>query len=226
MSRNIAIVLAGGTSKRFGGELPKQLVVLDDGLSVLEHSVAAFVRNENIDEVVVVMNVEYMDVATKIFSSPEWQKKIQIVSGGDERWQSSYNAIEQIKKCNVETDNTNVLFHDAARPFVSQRIISDVCQALESHEAVSVAVPLTDTLYEVNKGKIMDIPNRSLYRRAQTPQGFHFQVIDRAYQQAIKSRDVIATDDCGILHNYMPDVPIYIVEGEEDNRKITYRTDV
>ena len=62
--------------------------------------------------------------------------------------------------------------------------------------------------------------------RAQTPQAFHLDVIRAAYERALKSGNVAATDDCGILHKYMPEVAICIVEGEEANRKITYKGDL
>jgi 2-C-methyl-D-erythritol 4-phosphate cytidylyltransferase len=119
-----------------------------------------------------------------------------------------------------------VLLHDAARPFVSQQIIADVCQALESHPAVSVAVPVTDTLYLMNDNTVKQIPSRSEYMRAQTPQAFHLETIEEAYRRALESGNIIATDDAGIVHKYMPEQPIFIVRGDEANKKITYKEDL
>jgi 2-C-methyl-D-erythritol 4-phosphate cytidylyltransferase len=62
--------------------------------------------------------------------------------------------------------------------------------------------------------------------RAQTPQAFHLGVIREAYRRAMDTGHIEATDDCGILRRYMPEVPIYIVEGEEQNKKITYKEDI
>ena len=117
-------------------------------------------------------------------------------------------------------------FHDAARPFVSQRILSDIAVALEQHDAVTVAVPVTDTLYRVADGQVKDIPARSEYMRAQTPQAFHFDTVFQAYARAIESETVLATDDAGIVRKYTPATKIYIVQGEESNRKITYSEDL
>jgi 2-C-methyl-D-erythritol 4-phosphate cytidylyltransferase len=130
----------------------------------------------------------------------------------------------------------NLLLHDAARPFVSQEIIARVCEALEEHEAVTVAIPSTDTVYEMVDGKVARIPQRSTIMRAQTPQAFHLELIAEAYAKALgvdnlsaeacAEAHLPATDDCGIVHEHMPQVPIYIVEGEEQNKKITFKEDI
>ena len=62
--------------------------------------------------------------------------------------------------------------------------------------------------------------------RAQTPQAFHLDVIKEAYEKALASGEVAATDDVGIVHHYTPEVPVYIVPGEESNKKITYPEDL
>ena len=130
----------------------------------------------------------------------------------------------------------NLLLHDAARPFVSQAIIARVCEALEEHEAVTVAIPSTDTVYEMVDGKVARIPQRSTIMRAQTPQAFRLELIAEAYTNALgvdslsaeacAACHLPATDDCGIVHEHMPEVPIYIVEGEEQNKKITFKEDI
>lgn len=212
--KNIAIILAGGAGKRFGADRPKQFLPLADGRSVLEHAVAAFRACDYIDDVLVVMHPDWLEGAEcKALNA-------KLVAGGRERWESSVNALRTI------TGECNVLIHDAARPFVSERIIKDVCLALEQHEAVSVAVPATDTMYRVENGKLVEIPNRATMMRAQTPQAFRLSLIRQAYEIAIKDPQLQATDDCGIVHKYLPETPIYIVEGEEANRKITFREDL
>jgi 2-C-methyl-D-erythritol 4-phosphate cytidylyltransferase len=111
---------------------------------------------------------------------------------------------------------------------VSQRILEDVAAALERHEAVTVAVPVTDTLYKVEsqESRVESIPSRTEYMRAQTPQAFHLDTITEAYRRALAAGKVAATDDAGIVHTYMPEMPIYIVQGDEKNRKITYKEDI
>ena len=235
--QNIAVILAGGIGARVGGILPKQLLPLQDGKSVLEHAVDAFEQSPHIHEVCIVMHPDYIMHAEQMLLSNAWQKVRHIIPGGKERWESSVNAIRAYTPYTLHsTPVTNLLLHDAARPFVSQEIISRVCEALEQHKAVTVAIPSTDTVYEMVDGKVARIPQRSTIKRAQTPQAFRLELIAEAYAKALGVDNLNAevcavcslpaTDDCGIVHKHMPEVPIYIVEGEEQNKKITFKEDI
>lgn len=251
--RNIAIILAGGMGSRMGDGMPKQLLPLADGQTILEHSVAAFEQAECIDEIGIVMHSDYIARAEEMLLRNGWQKVAFIIGGGKERRESSINAVRKIEQQMGKFDggaticgqSVNVLLHDAARPFVSQRIISDVCKALTQHEAVTVAIPATDTMYTVgeffhsakddsdlDKGNsagelfVQDIPARSTLMCAQTPQAFRLDVIARAYALAQQDPNWQSTDDCGVVRRYLPDTPIYIVPGDSANRKITYREDI
>ena len=248
---NIAVILAGGIGARVGGNTPKQLLPLEDGHSVLEHAVNAFEQSPHIHEVCIVMHPDYIIHAEQMLLANAWQKVRYIIPGGKERWESSVNAIRQIRgerletigndnNCQLPTSNSanivNLLLHDAARPFVSQEIIANVCQALEEHEAVVVAIPSTDTVYEMVDGNVARIPNRSTIMRAQTPQAFRLPLIAEAYTKALGVNDLSAaacreahlpaTDDCGVVFSHMPHIPIHIVLGEEQNRKITFKEDI
>jgi 2-C-methyl-D-erythritol 4-phosphate cytidylyltransferase len=234
---NIAVILAGGIGARVGGGVPKQLLPLADGRSVLEHAVNAFEQSPCIDEVCIVMHPDYIMHAEQMLLSNAWQKVRHIIPGGKERWESSGNAIRAFTPYTLHpTPITNLLLHDAARPFVSQEIIACVCEALEEHEAVTVAIPSTDTVYEMVDGKVASIPQRSTIMRAQTPQAFRLELIAAAYAKALgvdslsaeacAEAHLPATDDCGIVHEHMPQVPIHIVEGEEQNKKITFKEDI
>ena len=248
--RNIAVILAGGIGARVGGGIPKQLLPLADGRSILEHAVSAFEQSPHIDEVCIVMHPDYIAYAEQMLLANAWQKVRHIIPGGKERWESSVQAIRAMgyrlwaigeeNNCQLPIANCpntiNLLLHDAARPFVSQEIIARVCEALEEHEAVTVAILSTDTVYEMVDGKVGRIPQRSTIMRAQTPQAFRLELIAEAYAKALGVESLSAeacaeahlpaTDDCGIVHEHMPQVPIYIVEGEEQNKKITFKEDI
>ena len=248
--KNIAIILAGGIGARVGGNTPKQLLPLADGRSVLEHAVNAFEQSPHVDEICIVMHPDYIMHAEQMLLANAWQKVSQIVPGGKERWESSVNAIRAMgyglwtmgekNDCQSPIANrqkeVNLLLHDAARPFVSQEIIARVCVALKEHEAVTVAIPSTDTVYEMVEGKVARIPNRATIMRAQTPQAFRLELIAEAYAkalgvdicdiQACSACHLPATDDCGVVYEHMPHMPIYIVEGEEQNKKITFKEDI
>lgn len=212
--QNIAILLAGGEGKRVGGDIPKQLRTLPDGRTVLQTCIDTFRLCPVIDDIWVVMHHDWLSYVPA---------GVHTIEGGKERWESSFRAIQAI--CKHYQENVNVWIHDAARPFVSQRILADIAAALENHDAVTVAVPVTDTLYRTEDGHVREIPDRKDFMRAQTPQAFHLGTIAEAFRKAMEEGQIAATDDVGIVHRYMPDIPVFIVPGEERNRKITYQED-
>ena len=226
---NVAVILAGGMGTRVGGNTPKQLLPLSDGRSVLEHSVDAFEAASCIDEIVIVMHPEWIKEAEELCRRNTWQKVRQIIAGGSERWESSWHAIQAFSG---QLSDISLWLHDAARPFVSQRILTDVAKALETHAAVTVGVPVTDTLYKVRRNdvrgtkEVETIPSRADFMRAQTPQAFHLDVLKEAFERALAQGQVAVTDDVGIVQAYMPEQSIFIVSGEEANRKITYAEDL
>ena len=205
--KNVAILLAGGTGSRFGEKLPKQFLPLSDGRSLLQTCIDTFLSCDLIDDIWVVMHHDW----------------IQAVPS------SSYKAIQAVSRHYQE--DVNVWIHDVARPFVGQTILQQVGDALARYEAVSVAVPVTDTIYQVRPSTcdvtIQSIPLRSTMMRAQTPQAFRLSLIKTAFDLALSDPDGIhATDDAGIVLHYIPHTPIHIVAGDETNRKITFREDI
>lgn len=220
--KNIAVILAGGSGQRFGTALPKQFLPLA-GKTVIEHSIEAFEQCAAIDEIAVVMNADYLPMMQEIIDRNGWLKVRKLLPGGAERHFSTLSAINAYEGCS----DINLIFHDAARPAVSQRIINEVVEALQTHDAVAVAVPSTDTVFEVSEegGYITGIPSRQRLRCAQTPQAFRSAVIQEAYRKALQDPQFTSTDDCGVLHKYSPEVPIFIVLGDTCNIKLTYPED-
>ena len=227
--QNIAVILAGGTGSRVGASMPKQFLDLD-GRSVIERSVDAFDQAPGIDEVAIVVHPDWKAYLEELVNRNSWTKVRKILDGGAERYMSSLNAIAAYIDY---PDDTNLILHDAARPFVSQAVIARVVDALLSHEAVGVGIPSTDTVWEVRQDFdpllskfILRIPERSTMWRAQTPQAFRLPLIRDAYQCAMQDPQFRASDDCGVVRRYIPGTKIHIVEGEEQNRKITFKEDL
>jgi len=226
--RTVAVVLAGGSGARLGGTTPKQLQLLA-GRTLLEHCVAAFDAAPGVDEVLVVMPADLIPAAKQILDGT-YGKLGGIIAGGADRQGSARRAIEYLSAPGTDC---NVLFHDAARPLVSQRIIADCVAALTGAEAAAparalgVVVPTADTIVEVADGVMTSIPPRESLGRCQTPQGFLLSVIRRAHELAAADPDgsYTPTDDCGIVLRYTPDVPVRVVSGSERNLKITYPGD-
>ena len=147
-----------------------------------------------------------------------------VIEGGVTRTDSTRRAIAALGQ-----EECDVLFHDAARPLLEQRIIADCISALRAFRAVGVAVPSSDTIVEVSDGVVTGMPPRDALARCQTPQGFRLSVIRRAYQLADADpafAQLPATDDCGIVLRYLPEIPIRVVPGSERNIKITYPADL
>jgi 2-C-methyl-D-erythritol 4-phosphate cytidylyltransferase len=220
--QNIAIILAGGTGARMGDATPKQFFKVA-GKTVMEHTVDVFEQNKSIDEIAVVISPLYASTVENMQLSNKWKKVKKILHGGKERHESSLSAINayaNLKECNL-------IFHDAVRPLVTQRIIDDVVNALKSYNAVDVAIPATDTIIQTNaEGQLITgIPDRKFLQRGQTPQGFKLSTISAAYKIALQDKDFKATDDCGVVQKYLPNEKIYIVRGEESNMKLTYKED-
>jgi len=220
---NIAIILAGGTGNRMGNERPKQFLKIAEK-TVIEHATEVFEQNEHIDEIAIVIHESYISDIENMTLKNEWKKVKKILKGGKERFQSSLSAINAYK----QFPDDNLIFHDAVRPLVSDRIVNDVAKALEQYNAVAVAIPTTDTIFKVDDSQhfIESIPNRSCLFRAQTPQAFQVKTIQKAFELALKDTGFQFTDDCGIVAKYLPNEKIYVVRGEENNMKLTYKEDV
>lgn len=219
MRRNIGVILAGGVGSRLGLSTPKQFFKVA-GKMVVEHTVDAFEANPNIDEIAIVSNPFYLADFENMIIKNEWKKVKKILKGGAERYHSSLSAIAA-----YETEKVNLIFHDAVRPLVSQRIINDVIEALRHYRAIDVALPSADTIIEVNGDLISQIPDRSRLQRGQTPQAFAIETIRDAYRIALDDPHFKVTDDCGVVVKYLPDTPVFVVAGEESNMKLTYKED-
>jgi ribitol-5-phosphate 2-dehydrogenase (NADP+) / D-ribitol-5-phosphate cytidylyltransferase len=151
-----------------------------------------------------------------------YTKVRQILEGAETRSDTTMRALTAIPG-----EDAKVLLHDAVRPLLSPRIISDCFQALDGYDAVDVAIPSADTIIEVTEeNTILAVPRRANLRRGQTPQAFRLRVIKEAYARAAQDPAFEATDDCSVVLRYLPEVPIWVVPGDERNMKVTEPIDV
>lgn len=220
--KNIAVILAGGRGSRLGDSTPKQFLKIA-GKKVIEHTIDVFQNNRNIDEICVVTHPDHISEVEAISIRNHYTKLKRILSGGNERYLSSLAAINSYS----DEEDVNLIFHDSVRPLVNDRIIDDCVAALTKYSAVDVAIPTTDTIISVDAdNEINKIPRREMLRNGQTPQAFRLPVIKEAYRRALLDPAFRTTDDCGVVLKYMPDTPIYVVNGEQFNIKLTYKEDV
>ena len=229
--QTVAVVLAGGSGSRFGSGEPKQLRTLA-GRTLIEHCVTAFDQATGVDEVLVVAAAA---ITGQVGASLTGIAKLRgVIAGGASRTDSTRAALTWLLAdrggpADPGGSDCKVLFHDAARPLVDQRIIADCITALDRWQAVGVVVPSSDTVVEVADGRIRRVLNRELLGRCQTPQGFLLSVLSRAYQLAGADPEFArrpATDDCGVVLRYLPAVPVGAVTGSERNLKVTYPADL
>lgn len=215
--KTYAIILASGKGSRYGSSIPKQFEKIDK-YTILEHSINAFENVAQIDDIIVIITPEYRDLAEKILSQNNYKKITKLLNGGETRKDSSFIAINSI-----DEEEANILIHDCARPLISEKIIKSCIEALSSCQAVTTAIKVTDTIVKISNNKIECIPSRESLMRVQTPQCFKLSIIKKAHE--LSKNDSNFTDDCGLVlkHNL---TDIKIVEGDEENLKITYPNDL
>ena len=204
-----------------GLPIPKQLIPVA-GQSSLEHTLAVFDSAPGVGSMIVMMEENHLDDATEFLKSGRFPKLQAVLPGGASRNDTTRAALSAIPG-----NNTKVLFHDAVRPLVDHRIIQDCIDALDIYDAVDTAIASADTIIEVDSNNcITAVPRRSTLRRGQTPQAFRRGTLSEAYRIAAMDPAFEATDDCSVVLNYLPGVPIVVVNGSDANIKITAPVDI
>jgi len=274
--QNYVAILAAGKGSRMGLSQPKQFEMLN-GKTILEHSVDTFEKHPLINGIFVVVHEDFIENTRRLLHIRNRPKIIDVIAGGKERMDSSFAAILALETHVGATDrhsreggnplalhsllvlgdsrlrgndDCNLLIHDAARPFVSEHIITRTIEALKNHSAVSVAIPATDTIYICDhERKIEASPKRESVYLAQTPQAARLSVFKQAFDNVnarcdddtagadvhVRTNFVhgtdyksapAATDDAGVILKFLPDQKIHIVLGDVSNRKITFQSDL
>lgn len=211
--KTIALIAAAGVGERVGGSTPKQYINIA-GKSVLLHTIEKFISHPLIDAVRVIYNPEHSSLYKAATAGLDI---LEAVVGGSTRQESIRLGLQSIKQFNPE----KVLIHDAARPFVSSDVITQVVKKLDDEIAVLPALPLEDTIKETNGREILGTVDRSNLVRAQTPQGFGFNEILSAHENL---QSQIFTDDIALFEG--SDKKISTVMGSSDNFKITTAEDI
>jgi len=208
------IVVAAGLGKRLKTKVPKALVLLK-GKPLINYSLKVFENHLGIDGVVIVGAQGFL--ADFVRMTKSFKKIRAIVPGGQERADSV--------KCGLKSlasDTKIVLVHDAARPFVDRAMIDRLLANLKKNKAAIVGVPVKFTVKKVDASlNIKETPARNLLWEAQTPQGFHKDVLIKAH--ARKSKDE-ATDDA-VLAERMG-IKVKMVMGNYRNIKVTTPEDI
>ena len=210
-----AVIPAAGAGSRAGFDKNKILQKMG-GASVLWRTVSAFAQNENIAGIAVCANKnERAEIGRELYGFA----KVLYADGGSTRTESVKNALEVLAALPCPPDY--VLIHDAARPFVSQKIIDDCVKTVRAHGSAVCALPCTDTLVHAQNGIIAGSYDRETAFTLQTPQGFGFAELLAAYRKITPADSF--TDDSGVYAKYV--APPFLFMGEKRNIKLTFRED-
>jgi ribitol-5-phosphate 2-dehydrogenase (NADP+) / D-ribitol-5-phosphate cytidylyltransferase len=217
-----AILLAAGDGNRFGAEMPKQFVRLA-GEQILARSLRA-IAAVGIDRLVVVANASWVAETQEVVDAVRLSVPTTVVVGGATRNESTLNGLRALDAA----DDDVVVVHDAVRPLVPLDVFTRAIDpvAAGDADATDTVIASADTLVVVDGPRVVEIPERSRYRRGQTPQVFRMDVLSRAYDAALAAGDMKATDDCGLVLRYVPGVRLLAVAGDDVNLKITTRIDL
>ena len=205
---NSAVIVAGGTGIRLGQDLPKQFHNLC-GKEILSFSVETFLNHSNIQEIIIVTHEDWIDHVKKIYP------QCISVTGGKRRQDSS---LKGVLATNINSEN--VLIHDAARPFVTTKIIDDCLCALKNSDASAPIMDSTNSLIEFKKDQISSMNRRNI-KSVQTPQCFKRNLILDVLKSSIEG-----TDEISMLLKFDHSKKIKLVDGNINNIKITTKTDL
>jgi 2-C-methyl-D-erythritol 4-phosphate cytidylyltransferase len=212
------IVAAGGRGRRLGGRLPKQFLRLGTK-TVLEVTLGQFQRHRLVGEIVVVVPESGRRRTERLVRRGRFSKVSSVVAGGKERQDSVREGLAAFRH-----PPRVVLVHDAVRPFIEGRIITEVVRGAITYRAAVVGTPVTDTVkLEGKRGFYTQTLSREHLWAVQTPQGFSFHLIVEAHRAA-RQAGFRGTDEASLVERL--GVPVRIIAGNDRNMKITTRGDL
>ncbi len=196
---------------------PKQLLTLDETPIVI-HTIRKFDASGVIDHIVVIAPRESVDEVRALVAAAGFRKSVVVVEGGERRQDSVAIGLKHLRP-----DTTIVAVHDAVRPFVSLEEIESVVLEAERRGAAILAIPIVDTVKQVERELIELTLTREHLVLAQTPQVFRLEVLKKAFESARKD-EYYGTDESSLVERMGH--PVSIVRGSERNIKITRPSDL
>jgi len=217
--KTAAIIVAAGSGKRFGGDVPKQYLKLN-GVEILARAAMIFEKSRGINTILLVVSPGYREFAEKkIVKKYGFKKVTGVIDGGAERYDSVYNALKFLKKAAPDY----VLIHDGARPYFEPGLIADVLKELKKCPAAIPVKKVPLTVKTVKAGFIGQTLDRNELRTAETPQGFRYKELLKIYETT--DLDILKpTDDARLFETRGKKVKA--VEYEGLNIKVTTRQDL
>ena len=222
---NYALIVAAGSGTRMGNNLKPKQFLLVKNKPLFIYSSETFNNHPDIDKIVIVTAQEYIDEVKDLCQKYKITKLVDVVIGGKTRQESVYNGLLKIKSLSNNLDSDIVLIHDAARPLVSQDIISSNIKECLINDAVTTVIPSSDTIIRSLDEKIInDVPLRKELYQSQTPQTFKLALILSAHELAKKNNCLDITDDAQLVLKIGKNV--HLVKGNKRNFKVTTSDDL
>lgn len=220
--KNCVIIVAAGRGSRMqtaSETAPKQYIKLNDR-PVLYHCLSAFNACDEIDAILTVIHPDDSDLYEASVPSGV-DKLLAPITGGETRQHSVLNGLIALKQFKPEY----VYIHDAARPFISPDIVSEIRKALDLSDGALPALPIADTVKIADRARVINtVPREGLWR-AQTPQAFAYDQILEAHTAALEQIDKVQfTDDASIAEWY--GLTVDLIHGHEELRKLTTSEDL
>jgi 2-C-methyl-D-erythritol 4-phosphate cytidylyltransferase len=223
----IVIIPAAGLGTRMApvgkkGVPSKQFFEIQ-GVPIVIHTLRVFARNNQISQIVVALRKNEIERFTRQLEKEKLNAKVELVEGGEHRQESVANALAHLKAAPGDI----VLVHDAVRPFVDDEIIANVIHEAEKHGAAIAGLPAVDTIKQVERAAEGAIITSTIPRervvQAQTPQGFRYELIKRAFDSAMAD-SFSGTDEASLVERLGESV--WVVMGSARNIKITTPADM
>lgn len=214
----VALILSGGSGVRLGSDIPKQYIEVNDR-PVISYCIERLSSHEEIHAVQIVAAQEWQEQIEGWLEQYDICNKFRGFSlPGENRQLSIYHGLEDIKK--YAEDSDVVLIHDAARPLLSERMITDCVRAMEGHDGVMPVLPMKDTVYRSMDGKTVSaLLKRTEIYAGQAPEAFRVGLYYEANKNLFPDR--IQKINGSTEPAIMAGMNIAMIPGDEGNLKIT-----
>lgn len=212
------IIVAAGSSRRMGGR--DKLWIPLQGRLLLARTIDVFDSSPLVETIILVLSAERCADATALCTREGWRNITAIVPGGARRQDSVCHGLDTLAE--IAPTCSWVMIHDGARPLVTPTIIEAGLRTAQEHQAAIAAVPVKDTIKQVQHGLVTGTLDRSQLWSIQTPQVFAFPLIHSAHHSPLSQEDV--TDDAALLEKL--GYPVAIFPGSYTNIKITTSADI
>lgn len=219
---NTAIILSGGIGSRMGADLPKQYIMVREK-PIISYCLEIFEKHERIDHIVIVADESWQSFIEEWIKKENITKFFSFAPAGRTRQHSIYNGLKAAKGCTP--DEGVVIMHDAARPLVSDQIISDCLQGAAEDGGAMPVITVKDTVYFSQDGKAIDqLLDRSCLYAGQAPEAFRLGEYLAIHDQ-VSDEEIAATVGTSQIA-YKHGMKVRLVQGSERNIKITTPEDL